>query len=146
MDTDSKLPDDETPRQTPADAASEAGLQPEASLGAPSGDKTMAMLCHLLSFLGFIGIPLGNILGPLVLWLIKKDEDALVNATGKEVLNFQISASIYGIVCVLLAFVVVGFILLPILLIGVVVYTIIGAMKANEGLLYRYPFTIRFIK
>ncbi len=106
----------------------------------------MAMLCHLLSFVGLLGVPLGNILGPLVLWLIKKDEDPLVDETGKEVLNFQISASIYGIVCILLAFIFIGFLLLPILLIVVIVYTIIGATKANEGELYRYPFTIRFIK
>jgi len=99
-----------------------------------------------LSFVGLLGIPLGNILGPLVLWLVKKEGDALVDATGKEVLNFQISASIYGIVCILLAFVAIGFVLLPVLLIAVVVYTIIGAMKANEGQLYRYPFTLRFIK
>ena len=112
----------------------------------PEGNPTHAMLCHLLSFIGFIGIPLGNILGPLVFWLIKKDEDALVDATGKEVLNFQISAFIYGIVCALLFFIFIGIILLPILIIMVIVYTIIGAMKANEGQLYRYPFTIRFIK
>jgi uncharacterized Tic20 family protein len=124
-----------------------AGVEPmsEAS-AAPEGNASHAMLCHLLSFVGFIGIPLGNILGPLVFWLIKKDEDALVNATGKEVLNFQISAFIYGIICALLFFVFIGVILLPILIILVIVYTIIGAMKANEGQLYRYPFTIRFIK
>ena len=112
---------------------------------APAGDKTMAMLCHLLSFIGLIGVPFGNILGPLVLWLIKKDQDALVDATGKEVLNFQISAFIYAVICGLLFFVFIGVILLPILIILVIVYTIIGAVKANEGQLYRYPFTIRFI-
>lgn len=142
MDTDNKRTEDESPIPTAADA----NAAPEATEGTISGDKTMAMLCHLLSFVGLLGIPLGNILGPLVLWLIKKDEDPLVNATGKEVLNFQISASIYAIVCMLLAVVVIGFVLLPILLIAVVIYTIIGAMKANEGQLYRYPFTIRLIK
>ena len=150
MDTENKQPEDEapidTPTETPTESPSPAGSAAEAPTGAPEGDKTMAMLCHLLSFVGFIGIPLGNILGPLVLWLIKKDQDALVDATGKEVLNFQISAFIYGIVCALLFFVFIGVILLPILIIMVVVYTIIGAMKANEGQLYRYPFTIRFIK
>lgn len=146
METDYKAPEDQSPRQILTDSAPPNGLPSETALNSPVGDKTMAMLCHLLGLLGFIGIPLGNILGPLVLWLIKKEEDPLVDATGKEVLNFQISASIYGIVCVLLAFVVIGFILLPILLIAVVIYTIIGAIKANEGQLYRYPFIIRFIK
>jgi uncharacterized protein len=113
---------------------------------APEGDKTMAMLCHLLSLIGFIGVPLGNIVGPLILWLVKKDGDAFVDATGREVLNFQISATIYGIVCALLFIVFVGIILLPILIIAVIIYTIIGAVKANEGQLYRYPLTIRFLK
>jgi uncharacterized Tic20 family protein len=138
--------------ETPNDASTVApGAAPDMATGetsseVPQGDKTVAMLCHLLSFIGLIGIPAGNILGPLVLWLIKKDEDALVDANGKEVLNFQISAFIYGIVCALLALIVIGFFLLPILIIGVIVYTIIGAMKANEGQVYRYPFSIRFIK
>lgn len=152
MDTENKQPEDATPQETPlessaqADASNPSNPSNVPSADSPAGDKTMAMLCHLLSFVGFIGIPLGNILGPLVLWLIKKDEDALVDATGKEVLNFQISAFIYGIICGLLIFVFIGVILLPILIIAVVIYTIIGAMKANEGQLYRYPFSIRFIK
>lgn len=144
MDTENKQPEDEAPIDTPE--VTPTGAAPKAHAGTLEGDKTMAMLCHLLSFVGLLGIPLGNILGPLVLWLVKKDQDALVDATGKEVLNFQISASIYGIVCILLALAVIGFILLPILIIAVIVYTIIGAIKANEGQLYRYPFTIRFIK
>jgi uncharacterized Tic20 family protein len=106
----------------------------------------MAMFCHLLGFVGFFGIPFGGILGPLVLWLVKKGQDPFVDATGKEVLNFQISAMIYGIVCGLLVFVLIGIFLLLILIIAIVVYTILGAIKANEGQLYRYPFTIRFIK
>ncbi|WP_345785320.1 DUF4870 domain-containing protein [Thalassobacterium sedimentorum] len=106
----------------------------------------MAMLCHLLSFVGLLGVPIGNILGPLVIWLVKKDQDPFVDATGKEVLNFQITATIYGIICGLLVFVVIGLFLLPVLIIAVVVLTIIGALKANEGILYRYPFTIRFLK
>ena len=113
---------------------------------APGGDNTMAMLCHLLSLIGYIGVPLGNIIGPLIIWLMKKDQDPFVDATGKEVLNFQISATIYGFACALLFLVFIGVILLPILIIAVVIYTIIGAVKANEGQLYRYPLTIRFLK
>jgi uncharacterized Tic20 family protein len=112
----------------------------------PQGDNTMAMLCHLLSLIGFIGVPVGNIIGPLILWLVKKDEDPFVDATGKEVLNFQISATIYGIICGFLFLIFIGIILLPVLVIAVIIYTIIGAVKANEGQLYRYPLTIRFLK
>lgn len=132
--------------KTPLESTIQTEAALEASPNSEQGDKTMAMLCHLLSFIGFIGIPVGNILGPLVLWLIKKSEDPFVDATGKEVLNFQISATIYGIVCGLLFFVFIGVVLLPVLIIAVVVYTIIGAIKANEGQVYHYPFTIRFIK
>lgn len=132
--------------KTPLESTIQTEAALEASPNSEQGDKTMAMLCHLLSFIGFIGIPVGNILGPLVLWLIKKSEDPFVDATGKEVLNFQISATIYGIVCGLLFFVFIGVVLLPVLIIAVVVYTIIGAIKAYEGQVYYYPFTIRFFK
>lgn len=117
--------------------------QPEAS---PKKDFTPAMLCHLMSLLLFIGIPLGNIIGPLIVWLTKKDGDPFVDETGKEVLNFQISMTIYGAVCIALSFVIIGLILLPILIILNVVYTIIAALKANDGILYRYPCSIRFFK
>jgi len=110
-----------------------------------SADYSMGMLCHLLSFCGYL-VPVGNIVGPLVLWLTKKDEDAFLDATGKEVLNFQISMTIYTIICGLLMIVVIGIFLLPIVLIANIVYTIIGAIKANEGKVYQYPFTMRFLK
>jgi uncharacterized Tic20 family protein len=132
--------------EKPTDPAIDTSESAEAATGAPEGDKQVAMLCHLLSFVGVIGIPAGNILGPLVLWLMKKDADTFVDATGKEVLNFQISATIYGIVCFLLVFAFIGVILLPILIITVIIYTIIGAIKASEGELYKYPFTIQFLK
>lgn len=137
----------ETEKNTSGDAAEfiETELAGESNV-APGGDKTMAMLCHLLSLIGFIGVPFGNIVGPLIIWLMKRDTDAFVDATGKEVLNFQISATIYGIICGLLILAFIGVILLPILIISVIIFTIIGAVKANEGQLYRYPLTIRFLK
>lgn len=124
-------------------SAPESGA-PEATYG--DQDHTVAMLCHLLSFTVFIGFPLGNILAPLILWLVKKDEDAFVDSTGKEVLNFQISVTIYGIICALSFLIFIGVVLLPLLVIAAIIYTIIGALKAKEGELYRYPFTIRFLK
>lgn len=109
------------------------------------GDHTMGMLCHLLSFCCYV-FPFGNLVGPLVLWIIKKDEDAFVDATGKEVINFQISMTIYAIICTILMLVFIGIILLPIVVIANIVYTIIAAIKANEGVIYEYPFSIRFLK
>ena len=112
----------------------------------PRETHRWGMFCHLLAFSQVVGIPFGNILGPLVLWLIKKDEIPFVDDQGKEVLNFQISLTIYAVVSAPLCLIIVGLFLLAAILIGGLVLTIIGAIRANEGERYRYPFAIRFIK
>jgi uncharacterized Tic20 family protein len=91
-------------------------------------------------------VPLGHVLGPLIIWLIKKDEYAIVDDQGKESLNFQISITIYFIIAGILCFVLIGFVLLPLLAIGGIVLVIIAATRAYKGEYYRYPYTIRFIK
>jgi uncharacterized Tic20 family protein len=103
------------------------------------------MLCHLTAFAALIGIPFGNIIGPLVIWLIKRDEFPLVDDQGKESLNFQISATIYAIVSAVLILVIVGIFLLIALAIFWLVVVIIGCLRANQGERFRYPLTIRFI-
>jgi uncharacterized protein len=107
--------------------------------------RMWAMLCHISAFAGFIGIPFGNILGPLIIWLIKREDHPFINAQGKEALNFQISLIIYGVISGILCLVLIGFLLLLLLWVAGVVLTIIGALKANEGVAYRYPFTIRLL-
>ncbi len=109
-------------------------------------DRTWALVCHLAGFAAFTGIPFGNILGPLVVWLIKKDKSWFVNEQGKEALNFQISLTIYALVAAILIFVLVGIPLLFVLGIGWLILMILAAIKANEGISYRYPLTLRFIK
>ena len=104
-----------------------------------------AMFCHLSALAGFV-IPLGNIFGPLVIWLMKKDEYPLVDDQGKEALNFQISMTIYYIGAAVLILILIGIILLPALVIFSLVMTVIAMIKANEGVAYRYPVTIRFLK
>ena len=102
-------------------------------------EKTFAMLAHLLAiFTGFIG--------PLIIWLIKKDESAYVDRHGKEALNFQISIAIYSIISAILTFIVIGVILL--IAVGVInlIFVITATVKANNGEEYRYPLCIRFIK
>jgi uncharacterized Tic20 family protein len=89
---------------------------------------------------------MGQIIGPLIVWLLKKDEYPLVDDQGKEVLNFQISVTIYGLVCIPLCCFVIGFVLLGAVLVFSIVMTIIGGVKANGGVAYRYPLCIRFIK
>jgi len=107
--------------------------------------RTYAMLAHILGFATFV-FPLGNILGPLIVWLIKKDEYPFVNDQGKEALNFQISFLIYGAASALLIFAIVGIALAPAVFVCWVVFTIVAAVNANDGKAYRYPLTIRFIK
>ncbi|MBN1591912.1 MAG: DUF4870 domain-containing protein [Candidatus Coatesbacteria bacterium] len=104
-----------------------------------------AMLCHLGAFAGVV-FPFGNIILPLVFWIIRKDESAFVDDQGKESLNFQISLSIYFIIAGLLGLILIGFFMLPIIGVFGVICVIIAAMKANKGEKYRYPLCIRFIK
>ena len=107
-------------------------------------DKTWGMACHLAALAGLV-IPFGNIVGPLVVWLMKKNESTFIDDQGKESLNFQISASIYMLVAALSMFVLIGFILLPIVALATLIMTIVGAIRANNGEQYRYPLTIRFV-
>lgn len=107
--------------------------------------RQWAMFCHFAAFAGMI-IPFGNLLGPLILWQIKKDLDPFVNDQGKEALNFQISVTLAMLVCVLLMVVVIGFPLLVLVGIAALVLTIIAGIKANEGQAYRYPFSWRVVK
>jgi uncharacterized Tic20 family protein len=108
-------------------------------------EKTWAMIAHLSMLCGFI-IPLGNVIGPLIVWLIKKEEGPFVDQHGKEALNFNISMTIYSAISYLLVFVLIGFVLLAVLFVFFVIALITAAIKANDGKPYRYPFTIRFIK
>jgi len=117
--------------------------------------NTLAMLCHLLGFAGFI-VPFGNFIGPLIIWLVKKDEYPLVDDQGKESLNYQISIFIYVIVIVALGFaaafpaypfaIIFTLPLTGIITILYFAFMIIACIKANEGTAYRYPLTIRFIQ
>ena len=108
--------------------------------------RTWGMLCHLASLSQFTGVPFGHILGPLVVWLIKKDEMPYVDEQGKKVLNFQISMTIWTFIAALTMFIFIGFILVPALLIADIVLTIIGAIRANNREPWDYPLTIDFIK
>ncbi|QRY80338.1 DUF4870 domain-containing protein [Pseudomonas sp. PDNC002] len=107
--------------------------------------RQWAMFCHFAAFLGFI-FPFGNLLGPLIVWQVKRESDPFIDQQGKEALNFQITVTLAVLVSFLLMLVVIGFFLLGLVSIGALVLTIIAGVKANEGLDYRYPFTWRPIK
>ncbi|MFJ2284674.1 DUF4870 domain-containing protein [Pseudomonas sp. NPDC087803] len=107
--------------------------------------RQWAMFCHLSALLG-IWIPFGNLIGPLILWQMKRETDPFIDAQGKEALNFQITVAIAAAICLLLMVLIIGFFLLGLLAIGALVLTIIAGVKANDGFPYRYPFTWRLIK
>ncbi|AHL36649.1 orotate phosphoribosyltransferase [Pseudomonas brassicacearum] len=107
--------------------------------------RQWAMFCHLSALLG-IWIPFGTLIGPLVLWQLKRESDPFIDAQGKEALNFQITVAIASAISLLLMVVVIGFFLFGLVAIGALVLTIIGGVKANEGQPYRYPFTWRLVK
>ncbi|MDO9625111.1 MAG: DUF4870 domain-containing protein [Pseudomonas sp.] len=113
---------------------------------APSKEaRQWAMFCHFAAFLGLV-FPFGNLLGPLIVWQIKKDLDPFVDQQGKEALNFQISVALAVVLCFLLMVVVIGFPLLVLVSIGALVLTVIAGIKANDGQAYRYPFSWRLVK
>jgi uncharacterized Tic20 family protein len=112
----------------------------------PSSDiRKWAMLCHLSALSGLLGNGLGFLVGPLVVWLFKKEDDPFIDDQGKEAVNFQITMFIALLVSALLMLVLIGFVLLIVVGIMMVVFPIIAALKANEGELYRYPISFRFI-
>ena len=131
----------------PQDAVTPPSIPPTAQpISKTKDEKLWAMLCHLGALGGgMIGIPLGNILVPLIIWLIKKDEYELEADQGKEAVNFQLSILLYTVASLPLCFVFVGFILIPAVIIFSLVFTIIAAVKANDGERYRYPLCIRFV-
>lgn len=157
-------PKDDTPVEKDVSAEQPAGETPpvqEASFEQPQtvqespGSKEInkdarmwGMICHLAGLGGLIPIVpiIGSVIGPLIVWQIKKDEFGFVADQGKEALNFQISILMYAIVSGLLCFACVGFVLLPAVYIFDLIFLLIAAVKANDGEHYRYPLTIRFIK
>ena len=108
--------------------------------------RMWGMFCHLAALIGYIGVPPAIIIGPLIVWLIKKEEYPFVDDQGKESLNFQISMAIYGIICIPFMLIVIGFFMLGFLIVADLVLVIVAAVKANNGESYRYPCCIRFIK
>ena len=97
--------------------------------GPPSEARTWAMLAHILTLCGII-IPFGNILAPLIIFLIKRDEFPFVSDQAKESLNFQITVSIAAIICIPLIFVCIGIPLMILVGLAAIIFCIIGGVKA----------------
>lgn len=126
----------ENPAEQPVSAEPPVSpQQPEVS----KDDRNMAMLCHLLAiFAGF--------LGPLIIWLIKKEDSPFVDDQGKEALNFQLTVLIAILVSSVLTVVCIGIFMLLIVWVVDIVFCILAAIKTSKGEAYRYPVNIRFIK
>jgi len=109
----------------------------------PDQERLWAMLAHLLSFVAaylFLGF-----VAPLIVLLVFGPRSAFVRAHAVESLNFNLTWLLYGIIAVILAFVLIGFLILAILGVAYVVLVIIASVQANNGQFFRYPLTIRFI-
>jgi uncharacterized protein len=102
-------------------------------------DRTMALLAHLLGI---------TVIGSVIVWVLKKDQSAFVDDQGKEAVNFTITALIGYVGMILFSIVTLGFgaLLFPVYCVAVLVFCILAAIKANEGVQYRYPINLRLIK
>ncbi len=108
-------------------------------------DKLFAVIAHVCVLAGSV-IPFGNIIGPLVIWLIYKDKSQFIEEHAREALNFAISVMIYLVICVVLMVVVVGFFGMIALGIFNLIVSIIAIVKSANGEFYQYPLCIRFVK
>ena len=109
-------------------------------------ERQWALIAHLSALLGIVTAGWLCFLGPLVIWLLKKDSLPFVEDQAKEALNFNITVMIAAAISWVLMFVLIGFLLIVAVFIFWLVFVIIATIKANEGERYRYPFTLRLIK
>jgi hypothetical protein len=107
--------------------------------------RTWTVLCHASALLGVFFHFVGHLLGPLIVWLAKRGDAAEIDAHGKESLNFQLTWLIYDVIAGILCIVLIGIPILIALWVANIVLVVIASLKASEGSLYRYPFTIRFL-
>ncbi|WP_052417175.1 DUF4870 domain-containing protein [Cellvibrio mixtus] len=125
-----------------AQASAQANAQVQPHTIMQTNNYDYAMVLHLTQFCSWL-FPFLGIIVPLIMWQSKKD-DAYVDQQGRVVMNWVFSAIIYAIVGIILCFVVIGIPLLILLFICSIVFTIMGAIDANKGIIKNYPLTIKF--
>jgi hypothetical protein len=125
----------------------EAGLRPPGVGGDVTPEESnWAVAAALLGFAGFVGLPfMMNVAGPAVVWFVKRDESPFVELHARESMNFQISIWLYSVALGLLTFLVIGWLLMPFLIVFDVVVIVVAALKASRGETYRYPLSLRLI-
>ena len=107
--------------------------------------RNTAVAAHLSTFAGLV-VPFGSVIGPLAVWLTRRDRDPFIDQAGREALNFGISIAIYGSVLLVAALMLVG---IPLLMVGVIAWVVLAslaAVKASQGQTYRYPLTLRLVR
>jgi uncharacterized Tic20 family protein len=122
------------------------GADQATGAGAPDqAVRNTAVAAHLSTFAGLV-VPFGSVIGPLAVWLTRRDRDPFIDDTGREALNFGISIAIYGSVLLVAALMLVG---IPLLVVGVIAWVVLAslaAVKASQGQSYRYPLTMRLVR
>ena len=119
---------------------------PNSPTAPTENERTWGMLAHLSALAGLVMPLVGIVLGPLLVWLTRRDESEFVAAHAKEALNFNISVLLGALACMLLMLVFIGFLLGTALFVAWLVMMLIAAIKASEGQSYRYPFSLRLVK
>ena len=107
--------------------------------------RNTAVAAHLATFAGLV-VPFGSVIGPLAVWLTRRDRDPFIDQAGREALNFGISIAIYGSLVLVAALMLVG---IPVMIAGVIAWVVLAslaAVKASQGQPYRYPLTMRLVR
>jgi uncharacterized protein len=107
--------------------------------------RTWCILAHATALVGFLVPVAGHIVGPLVIWLAKRQDSPEIDAHGKESMNFQISMLIWNVIAGILCLILIGIPILILLHILNIIFVIVASIQASEGKLYRYPLAIRLI-
>jgi uncharacterized Tic20 family protein len=122
------------------------GANEGTEIGAASQEvRNTAVAAHLSTFAGLV-VPFGSVIGPLAVWLTRRDRDPFIDQAGREALNFGISIAVYGSLVLVAALLLVG---IPFLIVGVIAWVVLAslaAVKASQGQPYRYPLTLRLIR
>ena len=139
---------DEQTETCPRCGADLAALDADQAIRAEETDRQArdtAVVAHLSTLVGLV-VPFGSVIGPLAVWLTRRDRGAFIDDAGREALNFGISIALYGLVALVAALMLVG---IPLLIAGVIAWVVLAslaAVKASQGQTYRYPLTLRLIR
>ncbi|MES3517796.1 MAG: DUF4870 domain-containing protein [Natronomonas sp.] len=125
-------------------AGGESRVEDSGASDVSSDDRTWAIITHAAALSGFV-IPFGNILGPLVVWLLKKDGSTFVDRNGKQALNFQITWTLLFVLVGLTLLLGIGVVLLPILGLAWLILVVLAMIRASNDEVYDYPLTLDLI-